>query len=114
MGEPAKKLFDTLSYAKELEAAGFTQKQAEVQAKTFLSIVETHLVTTYDLRELEVNLEQRIKELEVELKRDIKEVDTKATTNAELLRRDIKIWFGSLMLAGLGGLATLITILSHL
>ncbi len=167
MGEPARKLFDTLEYVKEMKAAGFTPEQAEGQARSFLKIVESHLVTIYDLKDLEMLLEEQIKALDVKLetrtkelelsikqvesslkrdmkaldvkletrtkelelsvkqvesalKHDIKELDTKATTSTELIRkdmelmrRDIKIWFGGLLLTGIGGLATLITILTH-
>ena len=42
-------LFDTLSYAKKLQAVGFTQDQAEVQAETFLAMVQEQLVSKRDL-----------------------------------------------------------------
>ena len=45
--------FDTLAYAKKLIAAGFTQQQAEVQAQALVEIVDEHLATKYDLKEME-------------------------------------------------------------
>lgn len=85
-------IFDTLSYAKRLKKAGFTEEQAEVQAETFLIIVEDHLVTKRDL-----------KELEVALRRDM-----------EIMRRDMKIWFGSLLIIGVATLGTLVAMVTAL
>lgn len=49
-------VFDTLEYAKKLKAAGFTDKQAEVQAEALADIFENQLATKRDLRELEYRL----------------------------------------------------------
>jgi len=49
-------VFDTLDYAKKLKAAGFTDKQAEVQAEALAEIFENQLATKRDLRELEYRL----------------------------------------------------------
>ncbi|MEO5341086.1 MAG: CCDC90 family protein [Magnetococcus sp. MYC-9] len=49
--------FDTHAYIKELQAVGFTEEQAEVQAKTLSSIFKANLdelATRRDLKELEV------------------------------------------------------------
>ena len=93
--------FDPLKYAKQLEQAGFTREQAEVQAETFFSIVNENLVTKRDLRELENKLVQTIKELEIKTSHDIKEsenkttldikeLDSKTVLEFENIRRDIK------------------------
>jgi hypothetical protein len=42
-------LFDTLSYAKKLKEAGFSEKQAEVQAEALAEAVSGRLVTKEDL-----------------------------------------------------------------
>ena len=55
--------FDTLSYAKKLKAAGFTDQQAEVQAQAFAEIIEERLATKQDI-EL---LRRDMKELEMRL-----------------------------------------------
>ncbi len=55
--------FDTLEYAKELEAAGFTAEQAEVQAKALARIVDERLATKQDI----ALLQRDIKELEERL-----------------------------------------------
>ncbi len=82
--------FDTLTYAKKLRDAGFTQEQAEVQAHALADIVEERLATKQDIatlhhaiKELETSLRHDMKELETSLKRDIKELETS-------LRHDIK------------------------
>ncbi|MEO5328679.1 MAG: CCDC90 family protein [Magnetococcus sp. THC-1_WYH] len=59
--------FDTHAYIKELKSAGFTEEQAEVQAKTLSSIFKTNLdelATRRDLKELELTIK-------AELRRDI-------------------------------------------
>ncbi len=55
--------FDTLEYAKELEAAGFTAEQAEVQTKALARIVDDRLATKQDI----ALLQRDIKELEERL-----------------------------------------------
>lgn len=47
--------FDTLEYANELKAAGFTDLQAEAQAKALACIVQETLAIQ-DLRDLEYRL----------------------------------------------------------
>jgi hypothetical protein len=130
--------FDPLKYAKQLEEAGFTRTQAEVQAETFFGIVNENLVTKRDLKELENQLIQTIKELEnktaLELenvrrdienvRRDIKELESKTAlefesmrlstkSHIELLRRDLKIWFGSMLVTVIVAFSTLLTVLPH-
>lgn len=52
--------FDTLAYARRLKSVGFTEEQAQVQAEALASIVEEHLATKHDLRELEYRLTIRL------------------------------------------------------
>lgn len=52
--------FDSLSYAKKLEAAGFTREQAEVQASALHEVIDARLVT-------KEHLDIRLKELELRL-----------------------------------------------
>ncbi len=67
--------FDTLAYAKKLKEAGFTEKQAEVQAEILFEIVDEQLATKQDI----MGLERQIKELEMATKRDIKELEMRLT-----------------------------------
>ncbi len=127
--------FDPLRYAKQLEEAGFTRTQAEVQAETFFGIVNENLVTKRDLKELEnklaleiENVRRDIKEsenklaLEIEnvrhdiesIRRDIKELESNTKIQMEVLRRDLKIWFGSMLVTVIVAFSALLTVLPHL
>jgi len=57
--------FDTYTYVKKLKAVGFTEEQAEVQAKALSELSDERLVT----REY---LDLRLKELKTELMSEIK------------------------------------------
>lgn len=48
--------FDTLAYSKKLREAGFTELQAEAQAEALAQIVNDHIATKQDLKELEYRL----------------------------------------------------------
>lgn len=114
--------FDPLKYAKRLEAVGFTRAQAEEQAETFFAVVQEQLVTKQDLKDSEVALRQDLKDVEIRLSQEIKDLESKTSTQIkeidlkiELAKRDLKIWFGG-MLVGLvvvmSGIMTLIVNLS--
>ncbi len=96
--------FDTLTYAKKLEEAGFTPQQAEVQAFALADIVDERLATKEDIRRVEGVMathrfaaEVDIKRLEEVMKanRIAAEKDTKANRLAAehdtaLIRKDIE------------------------
>jgi len=130
--------FDTLSYAKKLQAVGFTPEQAEVQAETFLAIVQEQLVSKRDLKELEkemkfdagevkrelkVDIEKvrlEIEEVKRELKVDIaniglevKNLESRMQNQTELLRRDLKIWFGGMLVVTVSVLSGMMTLIVH-
>ncbi len=137
MARPQKKdpiPFDTLSYAKKLVAAGFTQEQAEVQAETFLSIVQDQLVSKRDLKEVEKTLEFKIEtvrretenvrkelketekrlELKIEtVKKDLKVDIEKVRVEIEVVKRDLKIWFGGMLFAAVAALSGIMTLIAH-
>lgn len=46
-------IFDTFQYVKKLRDAGFTDRQAEVQAETIKELLEEQIATKRDLREME-------------------------------------------------------------
>lgn len=72
--------FDTHAFIKRLTAAGMPERQAEVLAEEQAKLIETHLATKTDLQGLELRLDSKI----------------------ELVKRDLKIWFGSVMAAAVG------------
>ena len=110
--------FDTLAFAKKLQDGGFTVQQAEVLAQAQAELFEQNLATKLDLKEvertiseLEVNLRREMKELEVNLRRDIKELEIKFTRDMKDLEYRMVIKLGSLMLAGITVMATLVRLL---
>ena len=71
--------FDTLTYAKKLKEAGFTEQQAEVQAEVQAELLQklseaqtAHLATKLDITELRTDLER----LRTDLERQINELRT--------------------------------------
>lgn len=69
--------FNTLDYANALLEAGFTQKQANIQAKALFAVVQEQTLTKQDLKELDVKLSTEIKELERETKHGFERVELK-------------------------------------
>lgn len=59
--------FDSLNYAKKLEAAGFTREQAEVQTQAIREVIEEQLATKRDLKDLETSLEGKLRDFEYRL-----------------------------------------------
>jgi len=68
--------FDTYTYVKKLKAVGFTEEQAEVQAKTIAELSDERLVTReyldMRLKELEFRFESKIDKIKTELTSEIK------------------------------------------
>ena len=87
---PGTLIFDTLAYSKRLIAAGFTQRQAEIQADTLKEIIDEKIASKRDLKELDVNLSRDIKELEVALKTDMKELEVALKTDMKELEVALK------------------------
>ena len=54
-------MFNTLKYAKMLEAAGFSREQAETSIKILVEIMEEKLATKQDIRDLESRLTLRMR-----------------------------------------------------
>ena len=81
--------FDTLTYAKLLQEAGFTAQQAEAQAEALRAVVDQNLATKQDLKEMETRLDHKI----------------------ELVRRDIIIWLGGMIVVTTAALAVLMKVL---
>ncbi len=77
--------FDTLTYAKKLREAGFTEQQAEAQAEALKAVVDENLATKQDIESL---------------RRDMREMEQRIT-----------IRLGALVVASAGVLAVLMKIL---
>lgn len=65
-------VLDTLEYANKLKQGGFSESQAEAQARALAEVVDKQLTTKAEM----VNLTRDIKELETTLTRDLKELET--------------------------------------
>ncbi len=99
--------FDTLTYSKKLQQAGFTATQAEAQAEALRDVVEENLATKRDITEMETSLRRDMKELEVRLTQQIELV----RRDMEVIRRDIVIWLGGLIIASTTALGILMKLL---
>lgn len=62
---------DTLSLSKDYKAGGFTQQQAETQAKMLITVVNSNLATKQDMEELRRDTKVEI----ASVRRDIKELE---------------------------------------
>ena len=104
-------VFDTLTYARELISAGFSEKQADIQVKTLAKIIDERLATKKDIlalkrdmKEMEVSLKRDMKEMEVSLKHDMKEMELR-------LKYDLTIRLGTIIAAGIAIVAALVKLL---
>ncbi|ATQ67005.1 MULTISPECIES: hypothetical protein [Methylosinus] len=79
--------FDTLKFVEKLEAAGVPHAQAKATAEAFAEATSQELATKADLAAVKA-----------ELKADIATV----RAEVELAKRDLKIWFGSVMVVAVG------------
>ena len=84
--------FDTLSYAKELIAAGMPQQQAEVISLHQRSLIENELATKTDI----AGIQRDMKRMDVDLRRNIKELETRLTLR-----------LGSIVVIALGAITAL-------
>lgn len=72
-------VMDTLEFATKLKAGGFTEQQAETQARAIADVVEKQLATKQDVDSHEQTLRRDIETLRADVKRDI-----------EILRGEVK------------------------
>lgn len=91
-------VLDTLDFTTRLKAGGFTEQQAETQARVIAELVEKQLVTQRDaedhkagiqrdIHESENRLEVRMRELEMRMR----ELELKIEATRAELKRDIDI-----------------------
>lgn len=88
--------FDTLSYAKELIAAGMPQQQAEVISLSQRTLIENELATKADI----AGIQRDMKRMDVDLRRTIKELETSLTQR-----------LGSIVVIALGAMTALTKLL---
>ena len=107
--------FDTHTFVKRLTQAGMPEAQAEVLADSQAKLIDEKLSTKYDLKELETQLTHEMKEVETRLTHEMKELDTRLTHEMKELENrlalQLTIRMGSMLVVGIGIVATLIKIL---
>ena len=92
-------LFDTLKLARRLEGAGFSPRQAGDTAEALAEVMSgAELATAADLATLRAELKAEIASLRAELKAEIAAV----RVELELLRRDLTIRLGGMIVVAVG------------
>ena len=103
MNQPQRS-FDTLQYAKRLQAVGFTDKQAEVQAEAVKDLIDDKLATKADIAQLQADIQRseektrlEIHHLEERINNRLNEVDHRMNE----MGYKIIISLGSMIAAGI-------------
>lgn len=86
-------VFDTLAYAKKLQAAGVPEKVAEVHAEALAEVAEERLATKDDV----VDLKKEI----ADVRRDMVSLEERLTHKIESVTYQLTIRLGSLLTAGI-------------
>lgn len=117
--------FDTLAFAKKLRGAGYTDAQAEAlaeaQVEVFQRMLESTLATKDDINEVraEINevraeikaLKTEIGQVKTQLQSEIGQVKTQLHGEIAQAVKDMKIWFGSMLVVAVTTIATLTKVL---
>ena len=114
--------FDTLAFAKKLRGSGYTDAQAEAlaeaQAEVFRQMLESTLATKDDIQELQRATKADIQELRMATQADIRELDQKIERLDQKIDvmvrdavKDMKIWFGGMLVLAIGVVAALVKLL---
>ena len=85
-------MFNSLKYAKILEEAGLTQKEAETTINVLIEVMENKLATQEDLKELGAEFKEfriltqnNIKEFKTEMQNEFKEFKIESRNNLKNL-----------------------------
>jgi hypothetical protein len=92
---------DTLDIAKRLKQAGFSDAQAEAVTTVFRDVRTAdlaNLATKADIERIEADIER----LETATKAEFQRLDAKMESQLQLLRRDLTIRLGSMIVVGTG------------
>ena len=99
--------FDTLSYAKELIAAGMPQQQAEVISLRQRTLIENELATKADI----TKIQRDMKRMDVDLRRTIKGLETGLRHDVKASETRLTLRLGSVVVIALGAMTTLTKLL---
>ncbi len=100
-GTMAISSLDTLDIARRLKAAGFSEAQAETVSELFRDVRSAdlgNLATKTDIERLQADIER----LQTATKSDIERLEAKLDASVEILRRDITIRLGSMIVVATG------------
>jgi hypothetical protein len=101
--------FDTLRFARRLEASGMAASVAAGAAEALAdALTGAELVTRSDLAATAAELRSEIVAVRTELGTEITASQTELKHDIELMRRDITIKFGSMLVIAVGILLTAI------
>jgi hypothetical protein len=101
--------FDTLKFARHLEASGMAASVAAGAAEAFAdALTGAELVTRSDLAKTTAELRSEITAVRTELRTENAATRTELKHDIEMLRRDITIKFGSMLVIAVGILLTAI------
>ncbi len=122
--------FDTLKFVERLEEGGFTHAQAKAAAEAFAEATSQELATKADIMSLRTDVRAEIASVRTDLCVEIASVRTdlraeiahvrtdlraeiaRVGIDVELAKRDLKIWFGSVMVVAVGVILAAIRYLS--
>ena len=79
--------FDTSDYARQLQKAGFTEQQAEVQVDALRTLIENDLATKQDI----ASLQKEIAELRKGAQESIESLRKEVKQNIELLSKETQL-----------------------
>lgn len=94
---------DTHAVVKDLIAAGFTEKQAEAHVTSMSRFIRYNLATKADVAEVQRDIESLRKETKTDieaLRKDTLIETTSIRKDIELLKRDLTIRLGGIMVTG--------------
>lgn len=117
--------FDTLAFAKKLRGAGYTDAQAEAlaeaQVEVFQRMLESTLATKDDINEVRAEINEvraeikapktEIGQVKTQLQSEIGQVKTQLHGEIAQAVKDMKIWFGSMLVVAVTAIATLTKVL---
>lgn len=102
--------FDTLSFARRMEQAGFTRVQAEALAHEQGRLIDERLATKSDIAAVRVSIEESRRESAV----NIEGLRQETRSLIEVLRHDMVINLGAMIIAGVAVASTLASLLARL
>ncbi|MGE3973909.1 MAG: hypothetical protein AB7F59_05210 [Bdellovibrionales bacterium] len=103
-------MFNAFKYSKQLEEAGFSREQAEIQLQVITEIVEGELATKQDLKILETGLKQELESFRKDITTSFEIKISSVENKIQQVEYRMIIKLGSLLIVGFTTIATLMKI----